>query len=264
MAKIKVHIPNLVRESGQTNSSRITCATEDSDYPLTRIYDGHLKRLFKTTADTSHIIYINNSYTAAGGASYYGNITDLIIPEGHSLGDGDGLIWSSAEIATASSKLGSYTAAYSWNPDATTTTIHKTFTSAGNNWIRVTFTRGSSGTLSLPELILTTPIEIGRDPDQFDRGVYPVFNVERLMDSSGTPRFIEFGDSKRYREYVFTLLYGSDRTNVESLNTYWAGKNPFYIVDTDGELIYGELVDPIQFQRSGDHTTFNFNFLEII
>jgi hypothetical protein len=244
MAKIITYPKNILED----NTVTVT-PVENASFPAYRLYDRILGRLFKfSAADNPSIVHVDQGAT--------GNIAidSVIIPAGHNL---DGLTitmqFSTDNIAWSTAK--------SWAQSGAGA-ICESFGTATKRYWRMSIASPAAA-VEMGELFFTQSYTWARNPVSLDRKMSTKYNVERLMDRSGHPRYIEHGTEKRYRAYFLEKITGSHRTEIESVDDVWAGKNPFWMKDTDGDLMFGELISPIDFSRSGSFADSPFEFLEI-
>lgn len=141
--------------------------------------------------------------------------------------------------------------------------IEQSFTAATKRYWQFKVGTPSSA-IYFHELFLAKSYEWTRNPESMNRDMYPVYNIQRLEDAGGRPRYIEMGDKREYRGYKLYFFRDTHKTALEALNTAFAGKKPFYMKDTDGNLLYGELQSSLEYSRSGDNMSADFNFLEVL
>jgi hypothetical protein len=145
--------------------------------------------------------------------------------------------------------------------------IQRAFTAQTKRYWTVVITSPVS-VPSISEIFLTKAYTWDIQPESLDRRHYPVFNVQRYEDVGGRPHYIEFGSKKEFRGYdlqwIGDINSGTMWTELNALNTAWAGKKPFWLKDPDGNLLFGELVEQLNFQRSGDYRNVTFDFMEIV
>jgi hypothetical protein len=245
MAKVKTHTRNILENSTVTSSP-----TGETSYPTYHLYDRRIGRNYQASAASTTTISIDQ-----GAVTSY-EVDTLIIPSGHNL---TGLVLS----LDSSPNNSTWTTQSTWTQSGSGQ-IHKTFTAVTVRYWRLVITSPASKPY-LGELYLTKSYEWDRNPKELDRGNYPMFNVQRLEDSGGRPRYIELGDKREIREYELEFISGTHRTSIVDLNTAWAAKNPFYMLDTDGNtLLFVELTSPLEFKRSGDYANCTFNVMEVL
>ena len=244
MSKIVTYVDNLLEDGTVTVSP-----AADSSYPAYRLYDRHIGRSFKFGS-----VVNPSTIKIDQGATGSTEIDTIIIPNGHNL---DGLTLT----LEYSENNSDWTQADQWSQSGTGN-IQRTFTAATKRYWRLSVASPSSAP-SLYELFLTKSYTWERNPEELDRINFPEFNVVRVQDAGGRPRFIELGEAREYREYSLYKISGDHRTAIVALNNSWAGKNPFWMKDVDGSLIYGELVSKLQFSLSGDFADTDFKFLEV-
>lgn len=245
MAKIITYTRNILE-----NSTVTSLPTGEASYPTYHLYDRRLGRNFQSSAASSTTVSIDQ-----GAVTSY-EVDALVIPSGHNL---DGLTIS----LDSSSNGSSWTTIETWAQSGSGQ-IYKTFTATTARYWRLVINSPVSKPY-LGEMFLTKSYAWDRNPKELDRGNYKVFNVQRLEDSGGRPRYVEMGDDKEIREYELEFISGDHRAAIVSLNASWAGKSPFYVLDTDAStLFFAELTSPIEFKRSGDFANCNFNVMEVL
>lgn len=244
MAKLKTYHLNILESSTVTSDP-----AADSSFPVTRLYDRHIGRFYKAGSAADTTIHIDQ------GASNIQEVDTLIIPKDHNLS-------TLSCTLSYSDNDSDWTIVSSWT-QADSSQIEKPFTAATHRYWRLVVSSPASA-VQIAEVFLTKSYEWDRNPEELDRGVYPEFNVERKEDSGGRPRFIVYGSSKRRREYNLYKIHDTDKTQIEALNESWAGSKPFYLKDHDSNLMYGELISPLQFRLSGSYADTPFHFLEVL
>ena len=244
MSKIITYVKNIL-ETGTVTVSPV----ENASYPAYRLYDRHIGRSFKFGS-----IVNPSTIVVDQGATGNIEIDTIIIPNGHNL---DGLVLTLSH----SPDNNAWTQADQWTQSGSGA-IQRTFTAITKRYWKLSIASPSAAP-ALYELFLTKSYTWGRNPEEIDRGVYSEFNILRLQDSGGRPRFIEMGSSRKYREYSLYKINDTHRTAIEDLNDNWAGKKPFWLKDPDSVLIYGELIETLGFKRSGDFADTPFKFLEV-
>lgn len=244
MSKIITYNKNILEDGTVTVSP-----AENASYPAYRLYDRLLGRLFKFgSAINPSTIHVDQGTAPI-------EIDTLIMPTGHNL---TGLTLT----LEYSDNNSAWTTAKSWSQSGNTQ-IEQSFTASTHRYWRLSIASPSTAP-QIGELFLTKSYTWDRNPDELDRKIYPIFNVQRIEDASGIPRFYKAGESKRNYEYVLSKISSTHRTAIVSLNTEWAGKNPFWMKDPDSTLIFGELVAPLDFSLSGDFADVSFKFLEVL
>jgi uncharacterized protein YraI len=245
MAKIKTHTRNILENSTVTSSP-----IGESSYPTYHLYDRRIGRNYQSSAVSTTTISMDQ-----GAVTNY-EVDTLVIPSGHNL---TGL---SITLSSSSNNV-NWTVRSTWTQSGSGQ-IYKTFTAVTARYWRLVITSPSSKPY-LGEIYLTKSYTWERNPKELDRGNYPMFNVQRMEDSGGRARYVEMGDKREVRNYELEFISGTHRTAISDLNTAWAAKNPFYLLDTDGTtLLFVELTSPIEFQRSGDYANCTFNVMEVL
>ena len=244
MPKLVTHHLNILESSTVTSTP-----AADSSYPATRLYDRHIGRMYVAGSAATTTLHVDQ------GASTIQEVDRLVIPKDHNL---DTLVCT----LSYSDNDSAWTQHEQWTQSGSGL-IERSFTAATHRYWRLIITSPGSA-VQLAEMFLTKSYTWDRNPEEMDRGVYPVFNVERKEDSGDRPRYITFGEKRRARVYELYKMHDADKTAIESLNEAWAGSKPFYLKDHAGDLIYGELQSPFEFSISGSYADTTFNFLEVL
>lgn len=238
----------------ETSTVTLSAGTSDSSYPLYRVYDRDIGKVFKTTAAVTTEIKVDQ------GASGNLAIDRLLIPSGHNLaGMTLDIKWSDDDV--------SYTAAVTqWTGAAGN--IDKSWASLTHRYWKFIIT--SPGSIpQIPELFLTETYIFEKNPNLPLGEMDDVFNVERSQTAGGQVRFLTHGTAKRRRNYTIKAAGETQRVNITTLNTAWSGGKPFWIYDHEGTLFYCELANPIRLTQdtenlSGGLYGFTLDVLEVI
>lgn len=223
---------------------------EDSSFPLWRLYDGNISRNFKSADSTSVELLITQPTDSIQ------SIDCLVIPEGHNLNGAtitlmvsDDGIWYDYILEPWVQSDGNLIAIL-WEA------IQK-------KYIKVTIS-GISPNTKLSELVLGLTYTWELNPF-FTLSHANEHNVEPKTTSDGHDRFVVTGKTKRARRYRVLYSKETQKNNMLLFNNAWAGKNPFWLYDVEGNWIFGKLVSPINLIRRGSNTwEFSFDFLEVI
>lgn len=244
---IKCAYKNILESSTVT----LSAGTEDSDYPLWRIYDRDIGRLFKSTAAETIEVKVDQS------ASDNLAVDRLLIPAGHNL---DGM---TLDIKYSDNDADYYPAVTQWVQSGNGL-INKSWSSATHQYWKFIITSPAS-IPELTELFLMQTYEWERNPGTPSGLVDDIFNVENTQTSGGQDRFIEHGDKKRQRNYNLAAVGQTQMDNITTFNNDWAGKKPFWLRDIDEIWIYGKLRRSLGIRRIKDDLySFNFDFLEVL
>ncbi|RJQ44446.1 MAG: hypothetical protein C4538_10530 [Nitrospiraceae bacterium] len=246
MALIKCCYKNILENSTVT----LSAGTEDSNYPLYRLYDRDIGKVFKPTAAVTIEVKVNQ------GAS--GNLAAdrLLIPAGHNL---NGM---TLDMKYSDDDSG-YTPAVAQWVQAGSGLIEKNWTSGTHRYWKFIITTPAS-IPQIPEIFLTQTYTWERNPSRPIGSVAPRYNVERDEDAGGHARFLVHGDPRRYRSYPETRAKSAQRVNIEAFYNEWAGSKPFFLCDHEGNWIYGELLNFDISEQGSDLFPFSFEFLEIL
>ncbi len=246
MALLKAAYKNLLEWSTVT----LSVGTEDASYPLYRIYDRDIGKLFKTTAVAAASIKANQG---AAGVS----ISDLFIPAGHGLSGATLQVKHSPDNITYTDVgIGSWA-------QGDTALIHKSWTPIVKQYWLLEVTAPTQ-IPALAELVLTAIYTWERNPSRPAGPQDNEFNVENVVTGSGRDRFFVRGSSKRQR--VYSGRCGeAQKTNLLALNDAWAGSKPFWLCDLDGTWLFGKLRRPIELKEVAyQQYTYEFDFLEVL
>lgn len=227
----------------------LSAGAADADYPLWRLYDRNVGRMFKAQAAVTLTV------KADQGANVL-PADRLLIPGGHNL---SGMVldikWSDDDVT--------YTAAVAqWVGAAGN--IDQSWGSLSKQYWKFIIT--SPGVIPyLHELFLTSTYTWEKNPARPTGELDTIFNVERLLSAGGQVRYLDHGAAKRQRSYHMPRCGEAQKTNIEALNAAWAGYKPFWLYDHNGILIFGELRKPIALKEIGYQTySFDFDFIEVI
>jgi len=244
---IKCAYKNILESSTVT----LSAGTEDSGYPLWRIYDRDIGRIFKTAAAETIEVKVDQGPT--------GNLAvdRLLIPAGHNL---DGM---TLDIKYSDNDADYYDAATQWNQPGTGL-INKSWDSATHRYWKF-FIVNPSAVPEIPEIFLTQTYEWEKDPARPAGPFEEVFNVEASQTAGGADRFLVHGDPKRQRLYHLPRCGETQKDNIMALFDGWGGSAPFWLEDHEGTWIYGRLRGPLNLREIAYQAySFDFNFLEVL
>lgn len=245
MSNIKCCYINILENS----TVSLSAGTENPAYPLYRLYDRDIGKLFKAAAAVTLTVKIDQ------GGSGNKAIDRLIIPAGHNFAG-----------MTLDIK-------YSTDDNTYTPAVTQWQGAAGNiikEWSSLTkqywkFIITSPGAIPyFAELFLTSTYEWEQNPFPATKPLDPEPNVRRMVNARKQPRFLVLGDSIRQRIYRVINIASAQRTNIEALNAVWAGHKLFWIYDHEGTLFYVELLSRINLEETEYGFSFDFNVSEII
>jgi len=234
----------------ETSNVSLSAGTEDPDYPLYRLYDRDIGKIFSPTqAETIEIKIDQGSSPLA--------VDRLLIPAGHNL---DGM---TLDIKYSDDDINYSPAVSSWVQSGNGI-IEKNWGSAIHTYWKFIIT-SPSGIPQISELFLTQTYEWERNPARPAGPFEDRFNVERDETAGGNVRYLVHGDPRKYRYYHVPRCTQAQRANIESLYRAWAGSKPFWLCDHEGNWIYGELLRPIELREEGaGKFSFIFEFLEVL
>ena len=231
-------------------SVSLAAGAADSDFPLARLYDRDIGRLFKTTAA------VTTEVLADQGASPVA-VDRLLIPSGHNL-DGETLdiLWSTDDI--------SYTPAVSQWVQSGSGLINKSWAALTKRYWKFKVTSPSAAP-EIAELFLTSSYEWPRNPTRPAGMLDPEHNVTHGVTAAGNDRFLKHGSSKRRRSYRLPSIGEAQKDAMLLLSAGWDGSKPFWMYDHEGAWIFGRLASEISLEEVAYQTyRAQFNFMEVL
>lgn len=239
----------------ETSSVNLSTGTEDSDYPLYRLYDRDIGKIFKITAAVTMEVRVNQ------GASGNIAIDRLLIPAGHNL-TGMTLDWQYSDDDI------SYTPAVTQWTQGDNALIDKSLTSANHQYWKFIVT-SPAAIPQIHEIFMSPTYTWEQEPGLPLQAFVPYFNVENHTTAGGYDRFLIHGDEKKLRLYNVIYCNETQKTNILSLNDDWAGAKPFYLCDHNGVWIYSKLTEPVTMSLEhpdgvGGFYNFTLNIQEVI
>lgn len=238
-----------ILESGAVT---LAAGTAHASFPLYRLHDRNIGRVFKTTAAVTTEVLVDQ------GASGNLAVDQLLIPPGHNL-DGETL-----DIKYSDNDSDYYEAVSQWVQSGSGL-IDKSWSSITHRYWKFIVTSPSNAP-EIPELFLTSTYEWERDASKRDSGPYdPEFNVLAEQTAAGHNRFLVRGSAKKRRRYHAPNVGETQKDNLVTMNDAWAGAVPFWLKDHEGVWIYGRLrapiaLKPVTYQRY----SFDFDFVEVL
>jgi hypothetical protein len=234
----------------ETSSVSLSTGSASTSYPLYRIYDRDIGRLFKAGSSATLEILINQG--TAGTA-----VDRMLIPPGHNL---QGMALSLQNSTNNST----FATVYSCT-QADTALISATFATNIMQYWKLAITSPATAP-QIPELFLTRDYAWESDPHLYSVGsLEDVFNVENDVVAGGQDRFLVFGNPKKQRNYKVVGADSTQETNIVALNNAWGGYKPFWLFDHTSAWIYGKLVSPLNLKIDDMNIySFDFNFLEVL
>jgi hypothetical protein len=243
---IKAAYINILENSAVT----LAAAAEDGSFPLTRLYDRDVGRMFKTTAAVTTVVHIDQGAT--------GNLAvdQMFIPSGHNLsGMTLDIEYSDDDIA--------YTPATAQFV-AAAGLIDKSWADETHRYWKFTIT--APGIIpQFAELFLTNTYSFERNPEKPWGPRDEVKNVENATTAGGQDRFLVHGEPKRRRAYTLPNVGETQKDNLITLDDAWAGSNPFWLEDHEGVWIYGNFEAPMNMTEITEQRyALSFSFLEVL
>jgi hypothetical protein len=245
---IKTAHINILENSTVT----LSAGTENPSYPIYRLYDRDPGRIFQPTAAETIEVKLDQ------GPSGILGVDSLFIPPGHNLAG------MTLDIMFSPNDVDYYAAVTQWTGEAGL--IYKYW--GPNPYIKRYWKFIITSPASKPEiaeLFLTSDYDWERDPSRPAGPFDKVFNVNNAVTSGGQDRFLVYGDPKRQRTYHMPRCGESQKDNILTLNDAWAGSKPFWLLDHEGNWIYGKLMEPIALKEVAYQMySFDFKFLEVL
>jgi hypothetical protein len=216
-----------ILESGTVT---LDAGTADSDFPLYRLHDRGVSKIFKTTAAVTTEVLIDQ------GASGNLAVDQLLIPVGHNL---DGM---TLDIEYSTDDISYTPAVAQWTGDANL--VDKSWSALTKRYWKFTIT--SPGSIpEIPELFLTSTYTWERDPSKPAGPLDNIFNVIANVTASGQDRFLEMGDAKTQRGYTLPNISEAQKDELIALNNAWGGAKPFWVYDHTGAWLYVKLAGAV-------------------
>ncbi len=218
----------------ETSTVTLSAGTANSSYPVYRLSDRSIRKMFMLTAAETLEVKIDQ------GASPL-PIDRLLVPSGHNFaGMTLDIKWSDDDVT--------YTAAIAqWIGAAGD--INKTWASLTKRYWKFIITSPAS----IPyfaELFLGSTYTWEKAPARPTGPLEPILNVETRMTAGGSPRFCVHGSPRRQRVYPMTRASNDTQlANILALYEAWAGSKPFWLEDHLGAWIYGYLRKPIDIKE---------------
>lgn len=235
----------------ETGTVSLNAGTENPTYPLYRLYDRNIGRLFKTT-DTATVGIVTDQ-----GASGNLAIDRLLIPSGHNL---NGM---TLDIFYSDDNINYYPAVTQWIQSGNAL-IDKSWTSLTKRYWGFKITSPAS-IPQIAELFLSPTYEWERNPTRPGGPFDSQFNIERDESYGGQVRFLIKGDPRKQRIYHVTMAGEAQKNNILALNNVWQGGKPFWLYDHDGVWIFGELRKSIELKEIAyQRYEFDFEFQEVL
>lgn len=235
----------------ETSTVTLSAGAEDPSYPLYRLYDRNIGRPFRAAAAQTVEVKIDQ------GPS--GNLPAdrLLIPAGHSL---QGM---TLDIKHSGDDASYEQAAAQW-VQADDGLIEKSWVPVTKRYWKFIITAPSS-IPGLAELFLTSTQAWERDLARPSGPFEKVFNVENAVTAGGQDRFLVHGEPKRRRTYRVPRSGEGQRRIVEALHDAWQGAMPFWLLEREGNWIYGKLAAPLNLKEEAHGIfSFDFHFLEVL
>ncbi len=234
----------------ETSSVSISTGSASTSYPIYRLYDRDIGKLFKAVSSATLEILVDQGIA--------GTVVDrMLIPPGHNL--------SGMVLSLQSSTNGSTFATVYSCTQADTALINATFATDIKQYWKLAITSPTT-VPQIPELFLTRDYNWESDPHLYGIGsLENVFNVKNDVTAGGQDRFLVFGNPKKQRNYKVVGVDSTQKNSIQTFNDAWANCKPFWLCDHTSEWIYGKLVSPLNLKIDDMNIySFDFNFLEVL
>jgi hypothetical protein len=233
----------------ETSTVTLPAGTEDTDFPLYRLYDRHVGRLFKTTSAVTTEIKVDQ------GATGTRSVDTLIVPQAHNL---DGM---TLDVKHSDDDQTYTPAVAQWTADEGL--IEKSWAAvAARYWKFIITAPGSIP--EIPELFLTETYDWAKDPARPTGPLSDQGNVERAETFGGKARFLVKGSARKRRGYSVRRCKEAQKNQMASLQATMDAGKPFWLYDGSSWL-YGELRIPMDIREVAYGTySYEFDFLEVL
>lgn len=228
----------------------LASGAEDPSYPLYRLYDRDVGRIFRAAAAGTIEVRVDQGASPAA-------VDRLIIPAGH------GLDGTTLDILHSDDDVSYDPAAPEWVQSGAGL-INKSWTAVAKRYWKIRITAPSSAP-ELTELFLSSTYEWERNPARPAGPLERVFNVEHSQTAAGQDRFLVHGGPKRRRPYHVPRCSEAQKDSMVALFSEWAGSKPFWLEDHEGDWIYGRLRGPLNLRETANGVYgFDFDFAEVL
>ncbi|MDA8156870.1 MAG: hypothetical protein M0Z52_10540 [Actinomycetota bacterium] len=234
----------------ETSTVTLSQGYADANYPLYRLYDRDIGRMFQSAAASVLEVKIDQ------GAGVLNPVDTVFIPAGHNLG---GTLMA---LNYSDDDVNYFTGASWTQPD--NYLIVQSFGSMAHRYWRLNISAMPMPG-QLAELFLTSTYIWERMPVRPGGPFDDVFNVQAETSGYGRDRFLVHGPSKRQRVYRVQNASAQQYASIKALWGAWAGAKPFWLCDQDGNWIYGKLRKPLNLKEDGySRYSFDFDFEEVV
>ena len=234
----------------ESSTVSLEAGTEDPSFPLYRLCDRNIGRMFRSTLAETIEIKVDQ------GASGNKAIDRLLIPSGHNLSG------MTLDIKYSDDDVSYSPAAAQWA--GTPGIIDKSWAPATHRYWKFIIT--SPGSIpEIPELFLSASYTWDKNPSRPAGALDKEHNVSNALTASGQDRFLVHGSPKLRRDYRVPRCGESQKDALLSLNDSWGGSRPFWLWDHTGQWIYGKLTAPMDITEVAYQTySLSFGFLEVL
>ncbi len=235
----------------ETAAVSLSAGAEDPSYPVYRLYDRDIGRLFRPAAAVT--LEVRADQGAAGSLA----ADRLLIPAGHNL---DGM---TLDVLYSDNDADYYAAVAQWAQGGNGL-INKSWASATHRYWKLKIT-APAVIPQFAEIFLTQTYEWERNPARPAGPFDPEFNVEHSQTAAGHDRFLKHGEPRRRRAYQMPVCGQAQKDNVSAFFDGWAGSKPFWLEDHGGAWIFGRLRGPLNLREVAYQAySFDFDFIEVL
>jgi hypothetical protein len=235
----------------ETSNVTLTAGTEDSAYPLYRLYDRNIGRVFRPTAAETIEITIDK------GASKIEPVDRLLIPAGHTL---DGM---TLDIMHSDDDVTYTPAAAQWVQSGDGV-IEKSWTAVAKRYWKFIVTSPAS-VPELAELFLTSGYAWPRDPARPAGPLDYELNMISGRTSGGQDRFQSMGPERRRRSYHVPCAPEAQAQALLVLQAGFGARGPFWMYDHAGQWMFGKLEGQLDVTEVAHQTySVKFDFVEVL
>jgi hypothetical protein len=223
----------------------------DASYPLYRLYDRHIGKMFKSTLAETVTISVDQGSSVQA-------VDRLMIPAGHNLA-GLLLSWQYSDNGqNFSDALAAWT-------QADNLLINKALNAGISHRYHKFAITSPAQIPQVPELCLTSTYSWETLPARPLGPFNQVYNVSRKATNGGGVRFWKRGDPKQQRHFKIPRAGNTQRDNALTFDGQWGGCNSFWLCDSAGVWLYGELTSDMNMTEVfNNQNSFNFDFLEVL
>lgn len=242
---IKTAHQNILESSAVTLAS----GSEDSAFPLGRLYDRGLSMLFKSTlAETLDVVVDQGDSPLQADT--------LIIAPGHNL---EGVTLS---LMHSDDGIGYTEAVAPWV--AGTGTIEVSWLPLVKRYWK--FTVNSPTEIpAIGEMFITSAYEWQRMPERPVHALEGVPNITRAETSAGAARMLVHGPLRRRRVYSVPRCPQDMAARMLELWDSWGQGRPFWLLDHEGQWMYVSVAGEMDLtEEASGYWSFKLDFMEVL